>query len=176
MSIAFSDDFQQTYTRRLGVPRPEAAAAFESPDDLRVLIRAETTLALKQVGGRRYGHLLLVAERTSPPKLISAWPLPKGLIDPGTDVTSALRALCEAYGVPVVVPGQEPAPLAMDVVYRPIPQHISQIYQHTDDLTPRQAAKLITQIRVNMDPARNEMYLGLLYSIDVDKLARGIRG
>lgn len=170
MTATFADDFDALFARRLRIARRDALAAFAAPDSFRVLLGAACTLALKQTPARPYGHLLVLAEREQPPKIFAAWPLPRGLVAPGTDALAALRALCERYGSAVVVRGRPPEYLVTDVLFHGIPRQVQEIYALPPERMRGRAAGQITQMRVTMNPKKNEMHLGLLYSIDPAEL------
>lgn len=175
MAILFSDDFDTTFARPLGITRRDVESAAEAPDDLRVLMRAECSLALKKTPARPYEYLLVLVERGKGNKVMAAWPLPFGLIEPGTDPLQALAALCEQFGSRLNVPGAEPGTLVRDVVYQPIPGRVDEIYQLAPEGVRGRPNGQVTQMRVTMDPPRNQMHLSLLYSIDPNVVAQAVR-
>jgi len=175
MKLFFPDDFDTTFARPMGITRRDVESALDAPDDLRALIRAECSIALKRTPARPYEYLLVLTERGSSGKVMSAWPLPFGLIEPGTDPLQALAALCERYGSVLDVPGAEPGTLVRDVTFAPIPGRVDEIYQIAPEGVRGHPHRQVTQMRVTMDPKRNQMHLSLLYSLDPNVVAQAVR-
>lgn len=174
MQLRFPNDFDTNFTRPLGINRQDVELAASDPDDLRVLIRAECSIAIKRFENRPFEHMLVLIDRGQN-QAISAWPLPFGLIEPGTGPMEALAALCERYGSTLVVPGAEPGTLVRDVVFEPIPSRVDEIYRIPPEGARGRPNGQVTQMRVTMDPPRNQMYLSLIYAIDPTVVAQAVR-
>jgi hypothetical protein len=175
MKLHFADDFDAVFARTLGITRRDVESVAEAPDDLRVLMRAECSIALKKIPARSYEYLLVLIERGQGSKVMAAWPLPFGLIEPGTDPFQALSVLCEKYGSVLEVPGAEPGTLVRDVTFQPIPTRVDEIFQISPSGLRGRPNGQVTQMRVTMDPPRNQMLLSLLYSLDPAVVAQAVR-